>query len=191
MSSSTAIAPFGERYAQSGTTDVNFTGQNQDTLSGVYGFPAREYGATSGRWPSPDPSGLAAVHPGHPQSWSCSADVQNDPLSLTDPLGLDAICSGGTMFCYVGSGGGGGDGDGGWDENENRGRTPRLFRPPDHRESRSSRWECQNPPACRFLAVSQAVEFSVLSLPNCEHHSLQQPFWEMFPWADMPDSPLL
>jgi hypothetical protein len=33
--SSTAYAPFGEPYKQSGTTDLSFTGQDQDTVSGM------------------------------------------------------------------------------------------------------------------------------------------------------------
>ncbi len=33
--SDTAYGPFGEPYAQSGTTDLSFTGQNQDTPSPV------------------------------------------------------------------------------------------------------------------------------------------------------------
>jgi RHS repeat-associated protein len=108
--SDTALAPYGEAYAQSGTTDLNFTGMNQDVASGVYDFPAREYGAVPGRWPSPDPAGLAAVNPGNPQSWNRYAYVQNDPLSFTDPQGLcQAIpLMGGTMMEYVGDDCGGG-----------------------------------------------------------------------------------
>ena len=49
-----AYAPFGEAYAQSGSADLSFTGQNQDTVGGLYDFPAREY-STQGRWPSPGP----------------------------------------------------------------------------------------------------------------------------------------
>jgi len=40
---STAYAPFGEPYAQSGTTELSFTGQNQDTVGGSYDFLFREY----------------------------------------------------------------------------------------------------------------------------------------------------
>jgi RHS repeat-associated protein len=118
--SDTALAPYGEAYAQSGTTDLNFTGMNQDVASGVYDFPAREYGAVPGRWPSPDPAGLAAVNPANPQSWNRYAYVQNDPLSFTDPQGLDcAVTVGGTFMGYIAgcgggysSGGGGGGGGG-------------------------------------------------------------------------------
>ena len=82
-----AYGPFGEPYAQTGTADVNFTGMNQDTVANLYDFPAREYG-TQGRWPSPDPAGLAAVDPTNPQSWNRYAYVLNNPLAFIDPLGL-------------------------------------------------------------------------------------------------------
>ncbi|MGC1130198.1 MAG: hypothetical protein WA875_11610, partial [Candidatus Acidiferrales bacterium] len=62
-----AYGPFGELYAQTGTTDVSFTGMNQDRVANLYDFPAREYG-TQGRWPSPDPSGLSSVHLRDPQT---------------------------------------------------------------------------------------------------------------------------
>ena len=58
----TAYAPFGEPYASSGATDLSFTGMNQDTTQGLYDFLAREY-STQGRWPSPDPAGLAYLTP--------------------------------------------------------------------------------------------------------------------------------
>jgi RHS repeat-associated protein len=87
-----AYAPFGETYAQSGAADFSFTGQDQDTdtsanPASLYDFPAREYGI-QGRWPSPDPSGLAAVDPSNPQSWNRYAYVLNNPLATTDPTGL-------------------------------------------------------------------------------------------------------
>jgi len=37
-----AYAPFGETYASSGSTDPDFTGQGQDTVTGLYDFPSRE-----------------------------------------------------------------------------------------------------------------------------------------------------
>jgi RHS repeat-associated protein len=82
--STTAYAPFGEPYAQSGTADLSFTGQNQDTVGGSYDFLAREY-AIQGRWPSPDPMGGDI---GNPQSLNGYAYVLNSPLNLVDPLGL-------------------------------------------------------------------------------------------------------
>ena len=89
MYSDTAIAPFGETYAGAGANDVSYTGQNQDTAAGDYDFPDRECGSVSGRWPSPDPAGLAAVDPSDPQTWNRYAYVRNSPLQNTDPLGLD------------------------------------------------------------------------------------------------------
>jgi RHS repeat-associated protein len=91
MSSSTAYAPYGEPYAQAGATDLSFTGQDQDTVSGTYDFLARKYNPVQGRWLSPDPAGLGAANPETPQSWNRYAYVQNNPMSLIDPLGLDCI----------------------------------------------------------------------------------------------------
>ncbi len=53
-----AYAPYGEDYADSGTTDLNFTGQNQDELSAMYDFLYRNYIPISGRWFSPETFGL-------------------------------------------------------------------------------------------------------------------------------------
>ena len=93
-----AYAPFGENYAGSGTTDLNFTGQVQDTVSGLYDFAFREYSPVQGRWVSPDPAGLGAVDPADPQSWNRYAYVENMPTGAVDQLGLfrtdvfSAIC---------------------------------------------------------------------------------------------------
>ena len=83
-----AYAPFGETYAASGATDPDFTGQRQDTVSGVYDFPAREY-SNEGRWASPDPSGISAFHLPDPQSINGYVYARNTPLSIVDPTGLD------------------------------------------------------------------------------------------------------
>ena len=87
-----AYAPYGENYAEVGTTDRNFTGQNQDTVSSgpypLYDFLYREYNPTQGRWISPDPAGLAAVDPADPQTWNRYAYARNNPLLTRDRLGL-------------------------------------------------------------------------------------------------------
>jgi RHS repeat-associated protein len=85
--SSIAYGPFGETYAPFGTSDPSFTGQNQDTSGGLYDFLFREY-STQGRWPSPDPAGLAAVDFSDPRSLNRYAYVLNDPLDSVDPYGL-------------------------------------------------------------------------------------------------------
>ncbi|MGA7090359.1 MAG: RHS repeat-associated core domain-containing protein, partial [Candidatus Acidiferrales bacterium] len=106
-----AYGPFGELYAQTGTTDVSFTGMNQDRVANLYDFPAREYG-TQGRWPSPDPSGLSSVHLRDPQTLNRYAYVRNNPLRLTDPTGLDLIDDDGNGFEQFGDGEGGFDNSG-------------------------------------------------------------------------------
>jgi len=90
MYASAAYAPYGEAYAQAGATDLSFTGQDQDTTSGMYDFMLRKYNPVQGRWLSPDPAGLGAVDPANPQTWNRYAYVGNNPLSLIDPLGADA-----------------------------------------------------------------------------------------------------
>jgi RHS repeat-associated protein len=82
-----AYAPFGEAYAQTGTADLSFTGMHQDTVANLYDFPAREYGI-QGRWPSPDPAGISAVHPRDPQTLNRYAYVRNSPLHRLDPSGM-------------------------------------------------------------------------------------------------------
>ncbi len=89
---SMAYAPFGETYASSGSADPNFTGQRQDTVAGLFDFPDREYTNAQGRWPSPDPSGLASVRLSDPQTLNRYAYVRNNPLALIDPNGLADVC---------------------------------------------------------------------------------------------------
>jgi RHS repeat-associated protein len=87
--SSIAYAPFGDQYATSGTAaDPSFTGQNSDTSSALYDFPARRQSPSQGRWISPDPAGFSAADPSNPQSWNRYAYVLNNPSLLTDPSGL-------------------------------------------------------------------------------------------------------
>jgi len=75
---------------------------NQDTVSALYDFPAREYGI-QGRWPSPDPAGMSAVDPSDPQTWNRYAYVRNSPLAVVDPTGLFEC-----PICLPQSGGGNG-----------------------------------------------------------------------------------
>jgi RHS repeat-associated protein len=93
-----AYAPFGEPYAQTGTTDLSFTGMNQDTVANLYDFPAREYGI-QGRWPSPDPAGISSVRRKDPQTWNRYAYVRNQPTSLIDPNGECTAPPGGNGVC--------------------------------------------------------------------------------------------
>ena len=61
-----AYAPYGEDYADSGTTDLSFTGQKKDSSSWLYDFTFRKYNPADGRWMSPDPLGVGAVAPDQP-----------------------------------------------------------------------------------------------------------------------------
>jgi RHS repeat-associated protein len=56
-----AYAPFGEPYAETASTNRNFTGQTEDTTPGLYDFLLRQHSQSQGRWLVPDPAGLAAV----------------------------------------------------------------------------------------------------------------------------------
>jgi RHS repeat-associated protein len=129
VANDTSYAPFAEAYDNSSSVDFNFTGMSQDTVTGLYDFPYREY-STVGRWISPDPAGLGAVDPTNPQTWNRYAYVAGNPLSFIDPTGLQqgvtlingqcanaqnpAICQGG----YEMSMGGGMWFTIGWDEFE-------------------------------------------------------------------------
>ncbi len=99
-------SPYGESYNETGTTDRNFTGQNQDlpNASDLYNFPNREHNVTQGRWISPDPAGMGAADPSLPQNWNRYAYVPGNPTNQTDPTGLDGVCGvGGTWMgegCY-------------------------------------------------------------------------------------------
>ncbi len=84
-----AYAPFGEPYAETATTNRDFTGQTQDTTPGLYDFLFRQLSTAQGRWLVPDPAGLAAVDLTNPQTWNRYAYATNSPLSNIDILGLD------------------------------------------------------------------------------------------------------
>lgn len=62
------------------------TGKERDTESGNDYFGARYYSSAVGRFLSPDPMG---GHYENPQTLNKYAYVTNNPLTLTDPTGLD------------------------------------------------------------------------------------------------------
>jgi RHS repeat-associated protein len=101
-----AYAPYGEDYNGSGTQDLGFTDENQDTVKGgwstnLYDFMLREYRTAHGRWTSPDPAGLAATNPANPQSWNRYAYVNNNPLAYVDPDGTTGCDLDGTDSCGI------------------------------------------------------------------------------------------
>jgi RHS repeat-associated protein len=83
-----SYAPFGETYDVSGLPYLSFTGQQQDTVSGLDDFTFREYSPTQGRWISPDPSGMSAVDFSNPQSFNRYVYALNQPTELADASGL-------------------------------------------------------------------------------------------------------
>jgi RHS repeat-associated protein len=99
MSYDAGYAPYGENYANAGSlqSPLNFTGQSQDTNTGLFDFLYREYNPVQGRWISPDPAGLAAVNPANPQTWNRYAYALNNPLSSVDPTGLFCVWDDGSF----------------------------------------------------------------------------------------------
>jgi len=65
------------------------TGKERDQESGNDYFGARYYASTTGRFLSPDPSGLVFASLANPQSLNLYGYAQNNPLSYVDPTGLD------------------------------------------------------------------------------------------------------
>jgi RHS repeat-associated protein len=138
----TAYAPFGETYASAGGTNLDpaYTGQmsdtahRQDAAGGLYDFPAREY-SIQGRWPSPDPAGISSTCPRDPQTQNRYAYVRNNPITYTDPTGMDGACED-DPFCggpcpwwdpFWGDCGGGGGFRGGGGGGGGGGEIPRPF----------------------------------------------------------------
>lgn len=92
-----AFAPYGEMYKNfcGNTGGLNFTGDTQDSFTGLFDTPNRELHPGQGRWLSPDPAGLGAANPANPQTWNRYAYVGNNPVGAIDPNGLGSDCPGG------------------------------------------------------------------------------------------------
>jgi RHS repeat-associated protein len=73
-------------YCPNVAQNYKFTGKERDTESGLDNFGARYDASSMGRFMSPDPLG---GHNEDPQTLNRYAYVRNNPLSLTDPTGLD------------------------------------------------------------------------------------------------------
>ncbi len=122
-----AYAPFGEGYA-GGQAYVQFTSygnswtiaDGENSGGSLDDFTFRRYSPGQGRWISPDPAGLGGVDPSNPQSWNRYAYVLNNPLSYTDPLGLECVWDDGSydseFDSQTGSVGGCGSAGGTWVE---------------------------------------------------------------------------
>ncbi len=82
--------PYGREHVVTGTCSQHykFTGKERDTETQNDYFPARFLENNLGRWLSPDPGGVNAVHLEDPQTWNMYAYVRNNPATLNDPTGL-------------------------------------------------------------------------------------------------------
>lgn len=82
--------PFGEEIARTGygsdTIRKQFTGYERDGETGLDFAQARYFGASLGRFTSPDDF-RNATRPGSPASWNLYVYVLNNPLNLVDPTG--------------------------------------------------------------------------------------------------------
>jgi RHS repeat-associated protein len=65
------------------------TGKERDTESGNDYFEARYYASSMGRMLSPDPVFISADRIADPQGLNLYAYARNNPLTITDPTGLD------------------------------------------------------------------------------------------------------
>jgi len=78
-----------------------FTGKERDIESGLDYFGARYNASTMGRFMSPDPLYLELHRLSDPHQLNLYSYVRNNPLSLTDPTGLDITCTGDRCKDYL------------------------------------------------------------------------------------------
>jgi RHS repeat-associated protein len=85
-----AYTAFGELYAQTGTTTnaYLYTGQQFDTLTGLYSLRARYYVPAIGRFLSQDTANLVLMAPVEIDRYVYTA---NNPINSVDPGGLQAF----------------------------------------------------------------------------------------------------
>ena len=82
--------PFGGELAFTNNCAQNykFAGMERDAETGNDHTLFRSYRSNYGRWLSPDPADSAAADPTNPQSWNRYTYALNNPVNITDPLGL-------------------------------------------------------------------------------------------------------
>jgi RHS repeat-associated protein len=82
-----------------------FTGKERDSESGLDNFGARYYGSSLGRFMQTDPIWVKADRMLDPQRLNLYSYVRNNPLTLTDPSGMDVTmrtCNGPTVsWCFA------------------------------------------------------------------------------------------
>jgi RHS repeat-associated protein len=88
--------PYGGTRSGSAPTDYQFTGQRNDTSTGLYYYGARYYDPVTGRFVSADTVGF---EPGNPQDLNRFGYVRNNPVKYTDPTGHMVGCGAGDDTC--------------------------------------------------------------------------------------------
>jgi RHS repeat-associated protein len=68
---------------------MEFTGKERDSETGNDYFGARYYASAMGRFMSPDPLMATPERLLDPQEWNMYSYGRNNPLSFSDPTGLD------------------------------------------------------------------------------------------------------
>jgi RHS repeat-associated protein len=78
--------PWGEIRYTAGTTPTQrrFTGQTQDTITGLYHYGARYYDPVAGRFVQSD---TLVPEPANPMAFDRYAYTLNNPVKYTDPTG--------------------------------------------------------------------------------------------------------
>jgi RHS repeat-associated protein len=82
-------------------TEHHFTGKERDAESGNDYFGARYYASTMGRFLSPDPLYIEMHRLADPQQLNLYMYSRNNPLTVTDPTGLDITCGGTRCADYL------------------------------------------------------------------------------------------
>ena len=76
-------------YGWNETIRARYAGLERDTPTGLEHTQWRKYDGWQGRWTTTDPS-LASMSVGDPQSLNRYSYVQNDPINMVDPTGLES-----------------------------------------------------------------------------------------------------
>jgi RHS repeat-associated protein len=98
-----------KRSLYDGRVRSRCTGKERDAESGLDYFGARYYASSMGRFMSPDPLMATPERLLDPQEWNMYGYARNNPLSITDPTGLDIWlqgCGANSSTCqgnYVGT----------------------------------------------------------------------------------------
>ena len=82
-------------------TEHHLTGKERDSESGNDYFGAMYYASSMGRFMSPDPMYLEMHRLADPQQLNLYAYARNNPLTVTDPTGLDITCGGTRCADYL------------------------------------------------------------------------------------------